>query len=276
VAALSRVRSYVVGERIELKLAWWKRPLDLQDDHVRRLFAKEFVMELRRVGAATTQEMRDADVSLLKVPAENDELAQVAEVTRRMGWVEPRQRTAEGGSTEQEWALTETGLAVPPPASLELKQVFTRVLRFADPSRTRGAADWLPLAALVAGTVAATGAQQSGNKQTLIAIRALSIAVLFLALVGGLIGEAYLVRAAKAFRRLQKCGFYEPIKAFQSWRHLRWLAAFDAAVLTAFGLGIFLKWQWSLVALVVAVLVGIVIMHRFRRPWREVRRTRPP
>jgi hypothetical protein len=266
-------QNYFVGETTESELALWKSPLNLQDHHVRRLFAKEFVTELRRVGNATRGDMRDANVSLLKVPAEIDELEQLVEVSRRMGWVERRERSWQGG-TEQEWTLTDTGLAEAPPASLDLKQVFTRVLHSVDPSRTRGASDWVPLVALLAGIAAAT--QQSGNQQTVIAIRVLSIATLSLALVRGMIGEWYLVRAAKAFPRIQECEFYRGIKVFQSWRHLRLVAIFDIAVLAAFGLGVFLVWLWCLVSLGVAAVVGSVIWVRLRGPWIELRRKRPP
>jgi len=192
-----------------------------------------------------------------------------------MGWVELRQRTATDSAGEKEWALTAAGLAMPPPASLQLQQVFTRVIRSADPGHTRGVADWFPLVALVVAAAAAAGAEQSGNREMLIAIRALSIAVLVLALARGLVGEIYLVKAAAAFPRLQQGGFYQPIKAFQSWPHLRWVAAFDLAILTAFALAVFLKGLLCLLALLVAGLVGIVILLRWRRRLGPVRRKRP-
>lgn len=251
----------------------WESPLCLRDDRTRRLYSQELVSELLRVGAATRSEMRDANVSLLKVPAEGGELAQVLEVARRIGWVELRDRSVEEGVAEKEWALTDAGRATPPPESLRLSQVVARVLRFADPVRKR-AADWLPLAALVAGAAAAARAEASHGDTTLLVIRLLSIAVLLAALARGGVGEVKLFRAAKAFSRLQKGGYYEPIKAFFSWERLVWVAAFDVAVLACFGLAIFLTW-WALFPAAVASLVYAVIEFRWRTPARAVARRRP-
>lgn len=253
----------------------WKDPLDLEDDSTRQLLAREFAAELRRVGAATRQEMHAANLSLLRVPAEEAELIQLTELARRLGWVQLRD-TGEKNDHRQEWVLTETGRAVRPPETLHLSQVVARVLRFADPVR-KGAAEWLPLVAVAVGAVAAT--QQAGthnDDKTLIAVRVLSIAVLLVAVARGGIGERELVKAAKAFPRVQKVSFYEPIKAFHAWPRLVWVAIFDAAVLTAFGMAIFLTWWGVVPAVVVAAFVFVLVQIHWRRPARDVARKRPP
>lgn len=160
--------------------------------------------------------------------------------------------------------------------SLAPLQVVARIFQLADPVR-KGAADWLPLVAVVLGAVAATteGAEGGGDEGTLIAIRVLSIAVLLAALARGAVGERNLFKAARAFPRLQEGGFYQPIKSFYSWWRLGWVVAFDIALLTAFGLAIFLCW-WAWVLAVVAGFVFAVLEFRWRRPERKKRRKRPP
>jgi hypothetical protein len=252
----------------------WDGPLDLQDHRVRRLFARDFVAELRRIGAASTEELHRATLSLLKVPASEAEIAQVAEAARRLDWVESRERRTEGGGTTCEWGLTEAGSAVPPPESLILSQVVARVLRFADPVR-KSAVDWLPLAAVVVGAVAASreAGAGDGDQTSLIAIRIISIAVLFYALVRGAIGEVDFVRASRAFPRIQQGGLYAPIKAFYSWSRLWWVFTFDLAVLTAFGLAIFLS-PWAVVPATVALVVYLFVEVRWRTPARRCVRKR--
>jgi len=196
-------------------------------------------------------------------------------VARRNDWVELREPKTEGVKQRQEWAVTESGRLVRPPESLHLPQVVLRVLRVADPVR-KGAADWLPLAALLLGGVAAAGEKADTiNETTANVARIIAICVLVYAVARGGVGERDLVKAARAFPRLQQDGYYEPLRRFHSWPRLAWVAVFDIAVLSAFGMAFFLVWPWVLVPIPVAVLIFVLVERKWRRPAREVARTRP-
>jgi hypothetical protein len=252
-------------------VALWDAPLALQEAGTRQLFARELVSGLRAIGAATTAEMYDARLTLLKVPAERDELQQVIEAARRYGWVEPG---AGPDAATPQWAVTEAGQAVQPPESLEVHQVVTRVGRLAGPAR-RSAVDWLPLLAVIVGALAATQeANDSSTSATLTSLRVASIAILALALLRGLVGELRILRAAVAFRRVQEDAFYRPVKAFFSPARLRWVAAFDLALLAAFGWAIFLSW-WAVVPAAFAVVAYALVEHRWRIAARRVMWRRP-
>ena len=184
-----------------------------------------------------------------------------------MGWVELRERVTDEADGTSEWALTDAGLAVPPPDSLAVSQVVGRVVRYADPAR-KSATDWLPLAAVVLGAVAATREVEAGANDTLVAIRLISIAVLCYALLRGAVGEVDLIRAAKAFPRLQQGGGYAAIKAFYSWSRIAWVFTFDLAVLVAFALAIFLS-PWAALPAGLALLIYVVVEVRWRTPARR-------
>ena len=248
----------------------WEEPIDLHDHRVRRLFAQELVTELRRVGAATIDEMREANTALLRIPAEKDELRQVSEVARRMGWVELRDRPTR--AKQKEWAVSDLGLAIKRPASLSVAQVISRLLRFAEPVRT-GVTAWLPIGAIVAGGIAAP--QDSGNEAAL-ATRIASIAVLAVTLVIGAVGEVYLVKAMQAFKRVQRIPFYAPARRFHSWPRLASVAAIDVLILVAFSLALFLVWPGVLVPLIPLPAIIAVNLLVWRIPADAVWRKRPP
>jgi hypothetical protein len=251
----------------------WKKPLDLEDHRVRRVFAQELVIELRRVGAANIDEMCDANVSLLRIPAEEGELQQVSEAARRLGWIELRDRPTEEG--QKEWSVSSLGLAVPRPPSLDVGQVVSRVLRFADPIRT-GVTDWLPIVAIVAGAISAQQAESFGNEAALDAIRIASIAVLLATLVWGAIGEVYLVKAMHAFSRVKDSPFYAPARRFHSWPRLMSVAVIDILILVAFGMAVFLVWPGVLVSVIPLAIVIAANLWFWRIPAYAIWRKRPP
>jgi hypothetical protein len=251
----------------------WEEPIELRDDHVRRIFAQELVIELRRVGATDIDEMYEARVSLLRIPAEKRELAQVAEATRRMGWVELRDRP--GKASEREWAVTELGSAVRRPASLQVLQVFSRVLHFAGPVRA-GVTDWLPVLAIVAGAVAAQQVESLGSSEpTLVAIRVVSIAVLGAALVWGAIGEVHLLKAMAAFKRVQSEPGYGAARRFHWWPRLLSVIGFDALLLVVFGMALFLLWPALLLVAIPTFTFALAILLSWNLQAKQVWHRRP-
>lgn len=251
----------------------WEEPIDLRDDRVRRLFAEELVTQLRRVGAATVAEMCAADVALLRIPAEEEELDQVSEAARRMGWAELRDRPTE--TNQKEWAVSDLGLAVKRPPSLGLGQVVSRVIRFADPVRA-GATAWLPIVAIVAGGIAAQQAQAVGSEATLDAIRIASISVLSVALGWGAVGEVYLVKAMRAFKRVGRTPFYVDACRFHSLARLVSVAVIDVLLLVVFGMVLFWVWPWLLLPVPPLAAVVAVNLLIWRFPAGSIWGRRPP
>ena len=162
---------------------WATEPFALRRDRIRRLVGQEFVWRLAAIGSATREELRAFPLLLFKVPACPEEIDQVAEVARRLGWVEKPEHD------DGEWRLTEAGRAVPRPPSLAIGQVVTRILSVADPVRSR-ATDWLPLVALVAGVFTAGVAEAS----TVDAVRWLASGVLVASILWQGYGEIQIIR----------------------------------------------------------------------------------
>lgn len=252
-------------------LGWGNDRLDLTDDAVRQVFAQELVNQLRRVGTATLPEMLEANFAFMRVPADDDELERVLDVAHRLGWVEP-----DAGGGAQRWAITQAGAKVPPPQTLHVAQVAARILQTADPVRQR-AKDWLPIVAIVVGALAARQAEtEDGGGDSLTAIRLLSIAVLVAALVRGGAGEWRLLKAMRAWRRIQNAPHYGAIVRFYSHRRLVFVTAFDALVVCALALALFLEWWLAGAAALLALAVAACLEFVWRRPERKVRLTRPP
>src|SRR4051794_24647674 len=105
-------------------------PFDVRDPRVRALFARQVTVSLRKTGAATVDQLYAQRFALLGVPMTLHELTQVLEIARRYGWIEQR-----SPGYAPEWAVTDAGLLVTPPETLELSQVVGRILRIADPAR---------------------------------------------------------------------------------------------------------------------------------------------
>jgi hypothetical protein len=226
---------------------WATEPFALHRDRVRRLLAQEFVWRMASIGSATLEEMRAFPLLLFKVPACAGEIAQVAEVARRLGWVEAPE--LEGG----EWRLTDAGRAVPRPPSLAITQVVTRILSVADPVRSR-ATDWLPLVALVAGVFTAGVAEAS----TVDAVRWLAAAVLLASLLWQGYGEIQIVRAVRGWGRVQADPDYLPVARLYDWFRLVFIIVFDAAIVAAFTASLFGSWEEAAVLATVAVATGLV------------------
>ena len=159
--------------------------IDLRSDVVRRLFAQELVSRMVVLGSATLDELLALPLLLFKVPPEPDELKEVADVARRLGWLE------EPEEPDGEWKLTDAGRGVQRPPSL-------RILSVANPVRTQ-AKDWLPLLAIVAGGLA-TAADDAATADV---VRAASVTVLGGAIAWQFYGELHIVKAVGAWKRIQ-------------------------------------------------------------------------
>ena len=223
------------------------QPFDLRRDGVRRLVAQEFVWRLRSTGSATLEEMRAYPLLLFKIPACPDEIALVADVARRLGWIEEPETP--GG----EWRLTDAGRAVQRPPSLAITQVVTRIVSVADPVRTR-ATDWLPLLALVAGAFTAGVVEAS----TADAVRWLAAAVLLGSMVWQGYGEVQIVRVVRNWKRVQEDPRYRVITQLYDWPRLALIVVFDAALVAAFTAAVFGRSWAFLVALGIAAAMGLV------------------
>ena len=232
---------------------WATTPIDLRRGTVRRLFAQELVSQMSSIGSATRGELLALPVLLFKVPPEPGELDQVTEVARRLDWLE---------KAGDEWRVTESGRALRRPPSLAIQQVATRVLSVANPVRTQ-AKDWLPILALAAGTVTAGVVR---GIDTADAVRALSAAVLFGAVVWQFYGELQIVQTIKSWPRVQREDECQPLKRLYSTPRLVVTAIMDAAVIGAFALVIFGAWEIGLAIVAIAALAGIVHLRLWTIP----------
>jgi hypothetical protein len=230
--------------------------IDLRSDVVRRLFAQELVSRMVVLGSATLGELRALPLLLFKVPPTHDELEQIADVARRLGWLEPPERP--GG----EWKLTDAGRAVRRPASLAASQVVTRILSVANPVRTQ-AKDWVPLLAIVAGGLATTATDAA----TADVVRALSVIVLGGAVAWQFYGEVQIVRAVGAWKRIQDDERYAHATALYRPVRLGVTVLFDLALIALFAFTIFtLEFRWIATAGVVAAVTGGVHLARWTWP----------
>jgi hypothetical protein len=243
-------------------------PLDLTDVHRRRLFAQEFTTRLQTLGSASLQQMEcEFGLVLFKIPASGEELRQVADVARRLGWVQ-----APEGGVDGEWSLTDSGRSLARPTSLATVQVAARIARTANPIREQ-AGSWLPILALVAGGLAAS------DVTTLTAVRILAIALLAWTFAIQAIGEARIVACVKHWPKLDDDAEKQAHKAvlrFYGWSRLALNLAALAAAVTAFGLGIFNQQSQFWIALVVTGGLGAPALLLSAMAAREVHRHRPP
>jgi hypothetical protein len=224
---------------------WATSPIDLRRGTVRRLFAQELVSQMSSIGSATRGELLALPVLLFKVPPKPDELDQVTEVARRLGWLE---------KTGEEWAVTESGRALRRPPSLAIPQVATRVLSVANPVRTQ-AKDWLPVLALAAGTVTAGVVR---GIDTADAVRALSVAILAGAVAWQFVGELQIVQAIRSWPGVQEERVCRPLKWLYSKTRLFVTVILDAAVIGAFTFLIFEEWETGAWSAGIAAVAGIV------------------
>jgi hypothetical protein len=239
-------------------MSTWELPgkIDLRSDVVRRLFAQELVSRMVVLGSATLDELLALPLLLFKVPPTRDELEHVADVARRLGWLEPPKRT------DGEWKMTDAGRAVRRPPSLAAYQVVTRILIVANPVRTHGK-DWLPLLAIVAGGLATT----AKDTATANVVRALSVTVLAGAVAWQFHGEAQIVRAVSAWKRIQDDERYAPATALYRPARLTVTVLFDLALISLFAFAIFaLEAPWIVFAGVVATAAGCVHLLRWTLP----------
>lgn len=214
---------------------------DDSDSRTRRIFAQEFVTQLARLGAGTSEQLytRDGIAFFSARPADAKAIDYIGAWAERYGWA---------SKEDDVWSVTDAGASVPPPPSLAFEQVLTRILRIANPVRTN-ATDWLPLLALIVGAIAGTAAV--GDFDTLDAVRALALAVLVSSLAIQLHGEYWITIAFKRWRptyptatlTVQRKG--QPPKRmtvennYYQCRRL-WVAAlFDLALIVSIGLLIY-------------------------------------
>lgn len=239
-------------------MSTWEVPdkIDLRSDVVRRLFAQELVSRISVLGSATLDELLALPVLLFKVPPTRDELEQIADVARRLGWLEAPELS--GG----EWKLTDAGREVRRPPSLAAYQVVTRILSVANPVRTQ-AKDWLPVLAIVAGGLAATATDAA----TANAVRALSVIVLGAAVAWQFYGETHIVRAVASWKRIQDDQRYAPATALYRPPRLTATVVFDLALIALFAFAIFtLPATWIVTAGVVAAATGCLHLLRWTLP----------
>jgi len=256
-AASAALREMCVGPRLHA-VSTWQIPgkIDLRSDVVRRLFAQELVSRIVVLGSATLDELLALPLLLFKVPPMRDELEQIADVARRLGWLEAPEQP--GG----EWKLTDAGRAVRRPPSLAAYQVVTRILSVANPVRTH-AQDWLPLLAIVAGGLATTATDAT----TANVVRALSVIVLGGAVAWQFYGEAQIVRAVGAWKRIQDDQRYAPATALYRPARLTVTLLFDLALIALFAFAIFtLEAEWIVTAGVVAAAAGCLHLLRWTLP----------
>jgi hypothetical protein len=226
----------------------WEVPdkIDLRSDVVRRLFAQELAARMVVLGSATLDELLALPLLLFKVKPKPDELERIADVARRLGWLEPPEQP--GG----EWRLTDAGRAVRRPPSLAAYQVVTRILSVANPVRTQ-AKDWVPLLAIVAGGLATTATDASAAN----VVRALAVIVLGGAVAWQFYGELHIVRAVGAWKRIQGDQRYAPATALYRPLRLTVTVLFDLALIALFAFAIFaLDAGWIVTAGVVAAVLG--------------------
>ena len=222
--------------------------IDLRSDAVRRLFAQELVSRMVVLGSATLDELQALPLLLFKVRPEDDELELIADVARRLGWLEPPEQP------DGEWRLTDAGRAVRRPPSLAASQVVTRILSVANPVRTQ-AKDWVPLLAIIAGGLATTAT----NAATANVVRALSVIVLGGAVAWQFYGEVQIVRAVGAWKRIQDDHRYAPATSLYRPTRLTVTVLFDLALIAFFAFAIFaLEAGFLVTAGVVAAVAGAV------------------
>jgi hypothetical protein len=240
------------------------------DSRTRRLFAQEFVTQLKRIGSGTAEQLYDDGMSFFCCdPQDQGAIDYVGRMAQRYGWAQ---------QTDGVWTVTETGNALTPPPSLAVHQVLTRIFSLADPVKTE-AKDWVPLIAIVIGaTASATAIKGFG---TLDVIRMLALTVLVVSVAIQLWGEYQIVIAFNQWRHPPSWVKRDkPIKDdYYSWWRLAVNALFDLAVIAAFGLLIFWQpipspttiapWLWT-VALLVVVIGGLLLILQLR--WRKRRK----
>ena len=235
-------------------------PIDTADRA--RLFGQELTTQLRHIGSASLREMADSGLRLFKIRATGEELEQAAHLARRRGWLEPP------GEAGGEWTLTDRGASLPRPTTLATPQIAARLSSVAKPVRDQ-ATDWLPIIALVAGSVAAAATEVT----TLTAVRVIAIAVLVWSLAIQYAGELKIVRAVQAWSRLdpERDDEHAAVLDFYGFRRMKINAGFLAAAVTAFGLGIFGQWTPFAAAVALMVLLGPTVLRRSLRAQRAIR-----
>ena len=234
---------------------WSTTPIDVRDETVRRVFGQELVTRMARVGSATLDELAALPLLLFKVPAKRDELGQIAQVARRLGWLEPP------ADDTGEWKLTDAGRAVRPPPTLAATQVVTRIFSLANPVRAQ-AKDWVPLLAVAAGA-AATATKDTGATADI--VRVLAIAVLAGSIAWQFYGELQLARAVRAWARIHGQAKLAPATSLYRAPRLMLAVVFDLALLATFGLAIFGAAAWW-VAAALACAGGIVHLFAWTLP----------
>jgi hypothetical protein len=216
----------------------------------RRVLVQEFVTDLRTIGTSTTGEMEAASVGMFKLPATRDELTELVEVARRLGFVEPRERRSR---TEVEWVLSKQGRKLPAPRSLDVPQVVLSVARLADPVRKQ-AVDWLPTIALLLGVGAVT--TEAGNDEaTANVAAAVSIALLAVVVAVHARGELGLRSAARSWERLKTCR--PATYRFHTGSRIPVVFAFVTCFVTAYGLALFGLHKWAALVGAVGVVLAI-------------------
>jgi hypothetical protein len=229
------------------------------DARLRRLFAQEFTTQLRRVGAASVDELvATFHLRLFKIDASQAELLEAAGDARRFGWV----RAPENPDTG-EWSVTETGAALPRPTSLATPQIATRLARAASPVREQ-ATTLLPYVALVAGGVTAL----ASDLTTATVVRVIAVAVLIWTFTIQLAGEWQIITAVQSWPKLEAPAqpvARQAVLRFYSRDRFALNVLFLTAVVISFGLGVFGRAYLFLIVLAVALVVGLLVLRRSLR-----------
>lgn len=225
------------------------------DARLRHLFAQEFTTQLRRVGAASVDDLvATFHLRLFKIDASRAELLEAAGDARRFGWV----RAPEDPETG-EWSVTDAGAALPRPTSLATPQIATRLARAASPVREQ-ATNLLPYVALAAGGVTAL----ASDVTTATVVRVIAVAVLVWTFTVQLAGEWQIIRAVQSWPKLDGPGqpvARQAVLRFYSRERFVLNALFLSAVVVSFGLGVFGQQSLFLSALAVAVVTGLLVLR---------------
>jgi hypothetical protein len=161
---------------------------------IRRVLVQEFMGGLHELGGASTvAQMLDGRLQIYRVPADEEDLEELAEMSRRLGYVE-KKRKDDG---EDEWAPTARGFDVGRPSSLDPTLIVGSVVRIAGGTRKQ-VSDWFPAGAAAIGALATIGRDPTTQN---VWIRWLSVILLSLVLLKHVWDEVLLHLGARSWRR---------------------------------------------------------------------------
>ena len=175
-------------------------------------------------GASTVPQMLAGRLRIYHVPADEDDLDELAEMSRRLGYVEKKQKD----NAEDEWAPTARGFEVGRPSSLDPTLVLGSLARMAGGTRKQ-VSDWFPVGAAAIGALATIGSDPSRW------ISWLSVAVLGVVILKHAWDEVLLHLGARTWRRFDHArGPERIIWRFWDMPRILWVVALNATGVTVY------------------------------------------